>query len=323
MRRRELLALAASLAAGGSRANEPSRTLVGYLGVGSPSASDAVTALRRGLAEAGYAEGRDLVIEARWAEGRYERLPALASELVRLRPALIVATGGSAPALAVKEATASIPIVFAVTDDPVSLGLVASLARPGGNATGVHLYLSDLAAKQLGLLRELLPRARRFGLLVNPRNANAEPLKREIEAAATGLGLQADVVPASDIVEIEAAFASLAERGSQALVVGADPFFFGSRSRLTALAARHALPTAYNVREFAETGGLLAYGASLAEMHRQVAAYAARILRGARPADLPVALPTRFELVINAKAAKALGLDIPPALLARADEVIE
>jgi ABC-type uncharacterized transport system substrate-binding protein len=236
---------------------------------------------------------------------------------------VIIAIGGTAPAVAAKAATATIPIVFAVTVDPVQLGLADSLARPGSNATGVNFLLSDLGAKQIGLLRELVPRAVRFGLLVNPNSANAEPVSREVTTAAGAIGVQIDIQQAGDSRGIEAAFAAFVRNRTDALVVGADPYFFSRRVQLATLATRHVIPAIYNVREFAEAGGLISYGTSLTEMYRQVSAYTGRILKGAKPADLPVVQSIKFELVINLPTARALDLDVPPTLLARADEVIE
>ena len=324
MRRREFITLLGSAAAWPlpARAQQAAIPVVGYLGSGSPS-SGALAVLRQSLAEAGYVEGRNVTIESRWAEGQYDRLPAMAAELVRRQVAVIVATGGSAGAVAAKAATATIPIVFSVTDDPVKLGLVASLARPGGNATGANFLLSELGAKQLGLLRELVPTATRLGLLVNPNNANAEALTREVTAAASATRMQIEIVQASDSRAIEAAFAALVRNRTDALMVGADPFFYSRRIQLATLATRHAIPAIYNVREYAEIGGLMSYGTSLTETFQQVATYTIRILKGAKPADLPVVLSTKFELVINLPTARALGLEVPGTLLARADEVIE
>jgi putative ABC transport system substrate-binding protein len=262
-------------------------------------------------------------IEYRLAEGQYDRLPVLAAEVVRSKVAVIVATGGSAAALAAKAATTTIPIVFGVTDDPVKIGLVASLARPGGNSTGMYLFLSELGAKHLGLIRELVPAAARIGLMVNPNNANAEDVTREVGAAASTIGVEIEVVRASDSRGIESAFAALARNKVDALVVGADPFFYNRRLQIATLATRHTIPAVYNVREYAEVGGLMSYGTSLTEGWRQVAIYTSRILRGEKPADLPVVRSTKFELVINLPTARAIGLEISPTLLARADEVIE
>ena len=327
MKRREFIALLGGAAAAwplGARAQHSAMPVVGYLGPGSPASGvQALTVFRQTLAEAGYVEGRNLAIEARWADGQYDRLPGMAAELVRRPAAVIIATGGSAGAVAAKAATTTIPIVFSVTDDPVKLGLVASIARPGGNATGVHFLLSELGAKQLGLLRELVPAAARLGLLVNPNNMNAEPQTREATAAAAAIGVDFNVVQASDSRTIEAAFAALVRNRTDALLVGADPFFYSRRVQFATLAARHAIPAIYNVREFAEAGGLMSYGTSLTEVFRQVGVYTGRILKGAKPSDLPVVQPTKFELVINLPTARALGIEIPPTLLARADEVIE
>ena len=282
-----------------------------------------VAALRQNLAEAGYVEGRNVVIESHWAEGQYNRLPAMASEMVRRQVAVIVATGGTAAALAAKAATTTIPLVFSVTDDPVALGLVSSLARPGGNATGVTFLLAELGAKQLGLLRELAPTATRIGLLVNPNNTTSKGQTSDVVAAASAVGATIDVVRASDSREIDAAFAALVRNRADALLVGTDPFLYSRRVQLATLAARHAIPTIYPVRENAEVGGLMSYGTSLTEVYRQVGAYTVRILKGAKPADLPVVRSAKFELVINLPTARALGLAVSPTLLARADEVIE
>jgi ABC-type uncharacterized transport system substrate-binding protein len=307
-----------------ARAQQPAMAVVGYLGAGSPTAGvQIMTALRQSLAEAGYVDGRNVAIESHWAEGQYDRLPGMASELVRRQVAVIIATGGTAPALAAKAATTTIPLVFSVTDDPVALGLVASLARPGGNATGVTFLLAELGAKQLGLLRELIPAAKRIGLLVNPNNTTSKAQTSDVVAAASTVGATIDVVRASDSREIEAAFAMLVRDRAEALLVGTDPFLYSRRVQLATLAARHAIPAIYPVRENVEVGGLMSYGTSLTEVYRQVGAYTVRILKGAKPADLPVVRSTKFEFVINLPTARALGLEVPPMLLARADEVIE
>jgi ABC-type uncharacterized transport system substrate-binding protein len=327
MRRREFISLLGGAAASwplAARAQQEAMAIIGYLGAGSPAAGvQVVAALRQALAEAGYVDGRNVAIQSHWAEGQYDLLPAMASEMVRRQVAVIIATGGTAPALAAKTATTTIPIVFSVTDDPVALGLVASLARPGGNATGVTFLLAELGAKQLGLLRELVPAATRIGLLVNPNNTTSKAQTSDVVAAASGVGATIDVVRASDSREIDAAFAALVRNRADALLVGTDPFLYSRRVQLATLAARHAIPAIYPVRENAEVGGLMSYGTSLTEVYRQVGAYAVRILKGAKPADLPVVRSTKFELVINLPTARALGLEVPPTLLARADEVIE
>src|SRR5262249_36011649 len=322
MRRRAFITLLGGAAAAwplAARAQQPTMPVIGFLSalLQATTAPDTAT-VRLSLAEAGYVEGHNLGIEYRFAEGQYDRLPTMASELLRRQVAVIVAMGTPA-ALAAKAATASLPIVFSVTEDPVNLGLVASIARPGGNSTGVSFLLSELAPKQLGLLRELLPAASRFGLLVNPKNENAETITRDLKAAAAKIS----GVQASNSREIEAAFAALVRDTVDALVIGTDPFFYSRRVQLTTLATRHALPAVYNLRGYAEAGGLMSYGTSITEAYRQVGVYAGRILKGEKPTDLPVVQSTKFDFIINLPTARALGLDIPPMLLARADEVIE
>jgi putative ABC transport system substrate-binding protein len=327
MRRREFITLLGGAATAwplAARAQQSSMPVIGYLGAGSPMAGTQIMlALRQSIAEAGYIDGRNVAIDPRWAEGQYSRLPEMAADFVRRQVAVIIATGGTAPALAVKAATVTIPIVFSVTDDPVALGLVASLARPGGNATGVSFLLAALGAKQLGLLRELVPTATSIGLLVNPNATTSPAQMSDVMAAAAAIGVKIDLVRASDSREIEAAFATLVHNRAAALLVGTDAFFYSRRVQLATLASRHVIPTIYPVREIVEVGGLMSYGTSLTEVYQKVAAYTVRILKGAKPADLPVVQSTKFELVINLATARALGLDIPPMLLARADEVIE
>jgi putative ABC transport system substrate-binding protein len=325
MRRREFITLLGAAAWPlAARAQQPKVPVIGFLGPGSAAASAQTLAIfRQSLAEAGYVEGRNIAIEYRFAEGQYDRLPVMASELVRREVIVIVATGGTAPALAAKAATATIPIVFSVTDDPVALGLVVSFARPGGNATGVNFPLAELAAKQLGLLHEVVPAARRIGLMVNPNNSPSEAVTKDVTVAASTMGIEIDVVEAASSRAIEAAFATLVRNRAEALLIGTDPFFFSRRVQISTLATRHAIPAAFFAREFPEAGGLMSYGTSLTEVFRQLGAYAGRILTGAKPADLPVVRSVTFEFVINMSTAKALGLEIPPTLLARADEVIE
>jgi putative ABC transport system substrate-binding protein len=326
MRRRDFITLLGGAAVAwplAARAQQPAMPVIGWLGSGSPGPSaPAVTVFRQALAEAGYTEGRNVAIEYRWAEGQYDRLPALAAELVRRQVAVIVATPIPA-ALAAKAATATIPIVFSAAADPVNLGLVGSLAQPGGNATGVNFFQAELSAKQMSLLREFRPNAAGIGVLVNPANANVEGLTKDVTAAAAALGVEIEIVHARDSREIEEAFATLVHNKAGALLVGADSFFFNRRVQLAILAARHAIPAVFFNREFAEAGGLMSYGSSLSEMNRQLGIYTARILKGAKPDELPVVQSAKFELVINLPTANALGLEIPPMLLARADEVIE
>jgi putative ABC transport system substrate-binding protein len=326
MRRRDFIALAGSAAAAwplAARAQQP-MPVIGFLGSASAAPNaDSVAAFRQGLGEGGYVEGRNVVIEYRWAENLYDRLPALAAELVRRPVAVIVASGGPVAAQAAKAATSTIPIVFTASSDPIKLGLVASLSRPGGNMTGSAMLTAELDAKRLELLRELVPTARVIGALVNPGRTDAEAQSRDAQEAGRALGLQVIILSASSERNIDTAFASLAGQGIGALLVGADPFFHSRRVQLVALAARHAVPAMYMSRDFAAAGGLMSYGASIADGYRQAGIYAGQILKGAKPADLPIVQPTKFEFMINLKTAKALGLDVPPMLLARADEVIE
>jgi putative tryptophan/tyrosine transport system substrate-binding protein len=324
--RRKFLATLGGAAAAwplAARAQQQALPVIGYLNLGSPESDTArLTGLRRGLNETGYVEGRNLVIEYRWAGNQADRLQALAADLVQLRVAVIVAAG-PVSTLAAKAATTNIPIVFVVGADPVQLGLVASLNRPGGNLTGFNNVNLELGAKGLALLRELVPGTETIGFLENPNNPTFELTTRDVLAAAPVMGLTVQTLKASTDREIDAAFASLVQARTGALLVGSD-FLFNSRiEQITALAARYAIPTMYPVREFVVAGGLMSYGTSLADMYRHVGSYAGRILKGTKPADLPVIQATKLELIINLKAAKALRLQIPERLLALADEVIE
>jgi putative tryptophan/tyrosine transport system substrate-binding protein len=327
MRRRALIAGVAGAVLARPRiglAQQPAVPAVGFLNSGSAEPfAFAVTAFRQGLSEAGYVEGQGLTIEYRWADGRYDRLPELATELVRRPVTVIVASGSTAPALAAKAATSTIPIVFVVGGDPVGVGLVASLSRPGGTVTGITFIASSLTPKLLELLHQLVPGAAAIAVLVNPNYPDIDLQLRELQDAAGAIKQKIQIVRAGTESEIEAAFAGLVQRRTAALLVANDPFFYGRRDRIVALAARHAIPAIYYERQFVAAGGLISYGASLADAFRKGGAYTGRILKGAKPADLPVLQPTNFELVINLKTAKALGLAIPPSLLARADEVIE
>ena len=326
MNRRGLITLLGGVAVAwpfAARAQQKAMPVIGYLNSGSPGPSAPfVAAFRQGLSETGYVEGQNLAIEYRWAEGSYDRLPGLAADLVGRKVDLIVAVSATS-ALPAKSATSTIPIVFISGADPVAEGLVTSLARPGGNLTGVTTLGTELTPKRLELLSELVPTARVIALLVNPNSAGAEPQTREAQEAARAKGVQLTILKASTESEIAAAFATLVHLQAGALLVSSAPLFNSRREQLVALASRHAVPAIYERREFVAEGGLISYGPSLAAVNRQLGIYAGRILKGAKPADLPVQQPTRFELVINLKAAKALGLTIPQSIAARADEVIE
>jgi putative tryptophan/tyrosine transport system substrate-binding protein len=326
MNRRELLLLLAGAmtAARARRAQPKSMPVIGFLGSGPPGPfAPFVAAFRQGLSETGYIEGQNVAAEYRWAQGRYDRLPALAADLVGRKVDLIATSGGNVSARAAKSATSTIPVVFAIGDDPVELGLVASLARPGGNLTGVSFLNVELMPKLLEMLSELVPRAGEIALLVNPNNPQIERIIGDVQEAARAKGVQLPILKAGTESEIDAAFAALARLQAGALVIGADAFFTSRREQLVALAARYAVPAIYQWREFAAAGGLISYGTSLTAVYRQVGIYAGKILNGAKPADLPVQQPTTFELVVNLKTANALGLTVPPSILARADEVIE
>jgi putative tryptophan/tyrosine transport system substrate-binding protein len=324
MRRRELLVLGGALtAARGLRAQQKAMPVVGFLGATSPGPSASnLAAFRQGLSETGYIEGQNLVIEYRWAEGRYDRLPALAADLIG-RKVDVIASGGTPSTLAARNATATIPIVFMAGGDPVELGLVASFARPGGNLTGFTIVSAELMPKRLELLAELVPEAKVMALLVNPNTSTTEGVIRDVQEAARVKGVQLHILNAEAEGELETAFASLVQLHAGALLVSTDSFFFNRRDQLVALTSRYAIPAIYDWRAFVASGGLISYGTSLTAVFRQVGAYVGQILKGAKPSDLPVQQPTTFELLINLKTAKALGLIVPQSILARADEVIE
>ena len=324
IKRREFIAgvggAACAVAARGKQAVQ----VIGFLGSTSPTDRPYLMgAFHEGLNDLNYTEGKNLALEYRWADGKYDRLPALASELVRLGVGVIVAPGPPVAALAAKAATTSIPIIFMTGGDPIALGFVVSLNRPGGNLTGVSLFNVALVPKQLELVREIVPQARLIAALVNPSNPNTETEQKELVVAARALGLEIDLQRASSEEGLTNAFAAIRQQGASAVVVSYDAFFGSVRDRLVALSMRYSLPTIYHWRDYPESGGLMSYGTNLADAYRQTGTYAGRILQGAKPADLPIWQQIKFELVINMNAAKALGLTIPPSLLARADEVIE
>jgi putative ABC transport system substrate-binding protein len=326
MRRREFMTLLGGAAALplAARAQQPAMPVIGWLGTGWPDTSASqIAAFRNGLNEAGFIEGRNVTIEQRWEEGGYDRLPALAADLVRRSVTVILASGGPRPTRAAKAATSTIPIVFWAATDPVATGLVASLNRPGGNVTGTYSLSSELGTKQLGLLREMVPAASMIALLVNPNTPGADAVSKDIQVAVRALGLQLRVLSAGSERDLEGVFASLAEQRPDALLVQADAFLFRQDAKILSAAVRYAIPTMSGTRDFAAAGGLMSYGARTADALHQAGLYVARILRGEKPADLPVVQSTKFELVINLKTAKALGLTVPPNLLALADEVIE
>ena len=325
MRRRDFIILLVGAMSGwpsAVRAQQKAMPVIGYLG---STSSDAplVAAFLEGLAETGFIAGQNAAIEYRWAEGRYDRLPALAAELVKRGVDVIVTQGGIPPTRAAKSATSTIPIVFAVGTDPVEDGLVASLARPGGNLTGVTFMRTELNPKRLELLSELVPQAKVIALLVNQNNPNTERNITDVRSAAQAKGMQLPILKAATESEIDAALATLAQLRADALVIATDPFLNSRREQLAALASRNAVPAIYENREYVAAGGLISYGTSLAAANRQAGIYVGKILKGAKPADLPVERPTRFELVVNLKTAAALGLTVLPSILARADEVIE
>jgi putative tryptophan/tyrosine transport system substrate-binding protein len=327
MNRREVITVLAGAATSlplVGQAQQPVMPVIGFLSTTTPGPfAHLIAGFRRGLQEVGYLDGRNVVIEYRWAEGQYDRVQALALDLVQRQVAVIVTTGGETSAVAAKAATTTIPIVFNTGTDPVRLGLVASLARPGGNATGVNIFTTELAEKRLGLLLDVVPAAVTIAILLNPNFAPALANGREAEVAARALGKEIVVFNAANESEIDTAFAGVAQLGSRALLVGSDPYFNSRREQIVALAARHAIPAVYEWREFAQAGGMMSYGTNLLEAYRQLGLYVGRILRGEKPADLPVIQLSKFELVLNLKTATSLGIVFPPGLLAIADEVIE
>jgi putative tryptophan/tyrosine transport system substrate-binding protein len=327
MKRREFFMALGGAAASvpfAARAQQPAAPVIGFLHGASPSyLGQFIDALRKGLDESGFVEGQNLAIEYRWAEGHYERLPALAAELVDRQVAVILAMGGTDPARAAKAATSTIPIVFVSAADPVKTGLVASLNRPGGNVTGVSLIASALDEKKLGLLHELMPKSSVIGGLVNPNYPGAKTQADDIQEAARHLGISAIALTAGTDDEIDAAFAAATRQGAGAMLVSSDPFFNSRSGRFVAAAARHSIPVIYPQREYVGGGGLISYGPDFSDGYRNGGVYVGKILKGAKPAELPVMQPTKFELVINLKTAKTLGLTVPPTLLATADEVIE
>jgi putative ABC transport system substrate-binding protein len=327
VKRREFITLLGGTAAAwplAARAQRAAMPLIGFLSSRSPGESaGVVAAFHQGLREVGFIEGQNVVIAFRWAEGHYDRLPALAADLIGLRVALLFAAGGPPSALTAKAATTTIPIVFSAVNDPVQLGLVASLNRPGGNVTGMSLFDAELWGKVVELLKQLVPAATVIAYLVNPSNPSAEMYSKTAAAAASALGIQVRVLNASTERDLEESFASLVKLGAGGLVVPNEPFFDSQRERIVALSARYAVPTVYSIREYVVAGGLMSYGPSLTDSYRRAGMYAGRVLKGEKPVDLPVMQPTKFESVLNLKTARSLGLTVPPNLLALADEVIE
>ena len=326
MKRREFITILGGAAAMWPLAarSEPRLPVIGFVRLTTlQDSATFLSAFRRGLAETNYIEGQNFTIEARFASNQVDRLPNLMAELVSMDVAVLVATGGTISARAAKAATSTIPIVFTTGDDPVKVGLVASLDKPGGNLTGVSVFTNRLGSKRLALLHEMVPSASPIGILVNPTNADTEDEAKDVQDAARSLGVQVFVVSAGKAEDLDGAFATLMQQGTRALFVAADTFFTGQRSQISILAARHRLPTSWNSRIEVEAGGLMSYGGSLLDVYRQAGVVTGKILKGDKPADLPVQLPTTFELVINVRTAKTLGVEVPPMLLARADEVIE
>jgi len=329
MKRREFIALLGGTAASGTwpvatPAQQPSFQVIGFLSsLSAPALTGPVAAFRQGLGSVGYEEGKNVAIEFRWAEGHYDLLPALAAELVKLRPAVIVTVGGDPPAFAAKAASTTIPLVFMVGQDPVKLGLVTSLSRPGGNATGVNLLVAETESKRIELLKELAPRASNLAALINPSNADADMQSNAVKAAASAIGQPIEILNAGTDLDLENAFDRFTKGSINGFFVLADPFFVFRRQRIITEAAQRRVPGVYFLREFAISGGLASYGTSLADAYLQAGIYAGRILGGAKPAELPVVQATKFQLVINLKTAKALALTVPDKLLAIADEVIE
>jgi putative ABC transport system substrate-binding protein len=325
LNRREVITLLGGTAAWPIAASaQQAMPVIGFLSSRSPNeAAYVVAAFHRGLSEGGYNEGQNVGIEYRWAEGQYDRLPGLAAELVRRRVALIASTGGIGVAIAAKRATSTIPIVFTAGDDPIQYGVVASFNRPGGNVTGIYNFISAMEAKRYGLLRETVPTVGSIAVLLNPNFPGFDGQLKDLQEAASAVGQQINVFNANSEADIHAAFRAMGRLPAAALLVGADPFFNGRREQLVTLAAHYSIPAMYELREYAVAGGLMSYGTNLADAYRQVGNYAARLLKGDKPGDLPVVQSSKFELVINLKTAKALGLTIPPGVLAIADEVVE
>ena len=324
LKRREFITLLSGAVAGplAARAQQPTMPVIGFMIDGTQARSQQIAAFYAGLKESGYIQDQNVAVEFRSAEGHFDRFPAFAADLLRQGVALLVAVSNDA-ALAAKRATATTPIVFGMGGDPVALGVVASLNRPGGNITGIYFFTQGLEEKRLGLLHELVPAATTIAVLVNPNYSPAENQLRDAHEAAARLGVQVVVLRANTETDFDAVFADLVRQRAGALLVCASPFFFGRRQQLTVLAARHAVPSIYEWREFAAAGGLMSYGTNINDAYRQMGVYAGRILKGEKPADLPVVQSTRFEFVINLSTARALGIEVPPTLSARADEVIE